>query len=81
MADDWFTAEVEWLLRLRRENTKMHRIALAARRYLLDTASTQGERDIRQWQNPRAQKLYDELDYLVNLLGDPRLYRNDKHKF
>jgi len=70
MADDMFTAEVEWLLRIRRERNRIHRMALQARRYVRDTGSTQGELDIRRWRTIEAERLHDDLDTLVEFLGD-----------
>jgi hypothetical protein len=70
MGDDMFTTEVEWLLRFRRDRTRMHRLALQARRYVRESASTQCERSIRHWKTPEAQRLHDDLDFLVDFLGD-----------
>ena len=72
MADDIFTSEVEWLLRVRRERTSLHRLAIRAiraRRHVLETSSTQGQRDVRRWATPEAEELYDPLDRLVDFLG------------
>ncbi len=69
MADDLFTRELEWMMRMRRERHDLHRLALRLRRFLEEVASTQCERDIRRWATPEAERMHDHLDRLCDLLG------------
>ena len=70
MADDMFTAEIEWLLRMRRQRTHVHRLALRARRFVRDAGSSQPERDIRRWKTVEAERLDEDLSALVDFLAD-----------
>jgi hypothetical protein len=69
MADDLFTREVEWLLRFRRERGDLYKLAIKARRFVQEVASVQLERDIRRWVSPEAERLWNELDRMVDFLG------------
>jgi len=70
MADDMFTSEVEWLLRMRRERLQVGRLARSAARFVKDNGSTQGERDIRRWKTKEAELLHEDLMKLYEFLGD-----------
>ena len=72
MADDQFTATMEWLLRIRREHGDVLSLLRRVRKYHLTAYSTQDHRDIRRWATPEAEQIYDDLERLLTLL-DPSL--------
>lgn len=74
MADDQFTATMEWLLRVRREHVDILSLVRTVRKLVLAAYATQGERDILRWATPESEQVYEDLGRLADLL-DPTLGR------
>ena len=74
MADDQFTSELEWLLRMRRESLGVARLIRRLRAFLLVAGSSQNERSLRVWVSPEVEQMYEDLDRLLSVL-DPSTSR------
>jgi hypothetical protein len=70
MADSQFTAELEWLCRIRRESGNISRVLRGVRKHLLHTASKQEQGTIRVWETEELAQMYDDIDRVVSLLDN-----------
>ena len=68
MASDQFHAEVEWLLRVRRERNSILRLIRDARRVIIEGLSVQMEEGIRGWASEEAARIHDNLERVSSVL-------------